>query len=46
MNLTELLDKQPEHRKELSELKFLEMLKERARNSHNADADLQRRSRA
>ena len=35
MNLTELLDKQPEHRKELSELKFLEMLKERARNSHN-----------
>ena len=35
MNLNELLDQQPEHRKELSELKFLEMLKERARNSHN-----------
>lgn len=35
MNLIELLDKQPEHRKELSELKFLEMLKEKARNSHN-----------
>lgn len=35
MNLTELLDKQPEHRKQLSELKFLEMLKEKARNSHN-----------
>ena len=34
MNLIELLD-QPEHRKELSELKFLEMLKEKARNSHN-----------
>ena len=35
MNLFELIDKQPEHRKELSELKFLEMLKEKARNSHN-----------
>lgn len=35
MILNELLDKQPEHRKELSELKFLEMLKEKARNSHN-----------
>lgn len=34
MNLTELLD-QPEHRKELSELRFLEMLKDRARNSHH-----------
>ena len=35
MNLFELIDKQPEFRKELSELKFLEMLKEKARNSHN-----------
>ena len=34
MNLSELLNNEPEHRKELSELKFLEMLKERARNSH------------
>lgn len=34
MNLNELLNREPEHRKELSELKFLEMLKERARNSH------------
>lgn len=34
MILNELLDKEPEHRKELSELKFLEMLKEKARNSH------------
>lgn len=35
MNLNELLERESEHRKELSELKFLEMLKERARNSHN-----------
>lgn len=34
MNLSELLNREPEHRKELSELKFLEMLKEHARNSH------------
>lgn len=35
VNLSELLDREPEHRKELSELKFLEMLREQARNSHN-----------
>lgn len=34
MNLFEVIQKEVEHRKELSELKFLEMLKERARNSH------------
>lgn len=35
MNLIELLNSEPEHRKELSELKFLEMMREKARNSHN-----------
>lgn len=35
MNLYEVTDKEAEHTKELSELKFLEMLKEKARNSHN-----------
>ena len=34
MNLFEVIEKEAEHRKELSELKFLEMLRERARNSH------------
>lgn len=34
MNLYEVIEKEAEHRKELSELKFLEMLRERARNSH------------
>lgn len=36
MNLYDVLfEAQAEHRKELSELKFLEMLKERAKNSHS-----------
>lgn len=34
MNLLELLDNKQEYRKELSELKFLEILKEQAKNSH------------
>jgi hypothetical protein len=34
MNLTEVIDKTTEHRKELTELKFLEVLKERATNGH------------
>jgi hypothetical protein len=36
VNLSEILqNEQQEHRKELSELKFLEMLRERARNAHS-----------